>query len=387
MKNSFLYKAKFFLAPLVFIWFHFGSALVINSQFINSFIDTRRFINHFYFEDGIKAFFIPFFIFVIVPIFDMITPPSKLNPSSKKEERELIESKIFDILVWFILPLQIAIISQFLIQFHANYSVESPLTLIGWVLSVGMSCGILGINVGHELGHRTNSWQRFVGKALLWTSLRMSFYIEHNWGHHTDVSTDKDPASAKRNEIVYLFIPKSIFKTWLNSWKIQKDLLKKRNVSFFSIYNDVFWYHIIQWGTLIAIALIFNWQTSLAFLGTSLVGMALLELVNYIEHYGLRREINENGKVERVMPIHSWNSNHSISGAVLFNLSRHSDHHYIASRPYQILRNYDTTPNMPTGYAGMIVLSLFPPLWFNLMNKKIDKLMSKENKNQFSEIS
>jgi alkane 1-monooxygenase len=361
MKDNFLYTVKFLFAPII------ATCILL---FANPYDNFK----------GIESFGLFFVVFVLVPILDFIFPPSIINPSTREEEEDIRKNKFFDMLVWIILPIQLLSVGMFLIEFHQRYNSESTLTLLGWTLSTGLLCGILGINVGHELGHRVNSWQRFIGKALLWTSLRMSFYIEHNWGHHQHVSTDADPASAKRNEMVYSFIPKSIFKTWLNSWVIQRNLLKKANKSFFSIYNDVLWYTIIQWGTLLAITIIFDWQTTLAFVCASFIGMSLLELVNYIEHYGLRREKDSNGKYERTLPIHSWNSNHAFSGAVLFNLSRHSDHHYIASRPYQILRNYDTVPNMPNGYAGMIVLSLFPPLWFYLMNKKVDQVMNLNKK-------
>lgn len=356
MKNDYLYIWKFVNTPVIVLFV----LLVINPY--ESF-------------KGIYSYGLVFFIFGIVPLLDFLSPNSSVNPAST--ENELRKNKLFDILVLSILPIQLISIVIFLIEFHKRYETESVVTLIGWGVTTGIFCGIYGINVGHELGHRVKSWQRFAGKALLFTSLRMSFYIEHNWGHHAHVSTEKDPASAKRNEIVYFFVPKSIFKTWLNSWFIQRKLLKKRNASFFSIYNDILWYTIIQWGAIGLVAFVFDWQTALAFIGVAFVGMTLLELTNYIEHYGLRRN-KKNGKYERVLPIHSWNSNHSFSSAVLFNLSRHSDHHFISSKPYQILKSHDAAPNLPNGYAGMIVLALIPPLWFYVMNKKVDQIMSLE---------
>ncbi len=335
----------------------------------------------FFQKSGVSSFMPLFFIFGVIPILDILLPRYITNPSSLEEEEKLKKSKIFDFLIWSMVVIHIFFVLRFLVLFHENYKTESLFTLSGWVISIGLGCGVFGINIGHELGHRIDSWQRFLGKIALLSSLRMSFYIEHNWGHHADVSTDKDPASAKKNEIVYFFIPKSIFKTWLNAWVIQKELLIKRKASFFSIYNDILWYLFIQWGTVASIALIFNWQTAVAFIIAALIGMILLELINYIEHYGLRRDKNEKGIYERVLPIHSWNSDHNSSSSALFNLSRHSDHHYIASRPYQILRTYETVPNMPTGYAGMILLSLIPPLWFYIMNKKLNEVtnLSKQN--------
>lgn len=352
MKNNFLYIIKFFLAPVL-----------LPLSFFLAMQNT-----------GILAYLSLIIAFGLVPIMDFIVPKSLLNPTSLEEEKALKDTIIYDVLVWIVLPIQLICLAYFLINFSTNYNQVNWFTKIGWISSMATLSGILGINVGHELGHRIGSWQRFVGKALLWTSLRMSFYIEHNWGHHRDVSTPKDPASAKKNELVYTFIPKSLLKTYLNSWAIQKELLLKRKVGFFSIYNDILWYTIIQWSSILAVFLIFDWQTMLGYVAAMLGGMFLLESVNYIEHYGLRRKQDENGRYERTLPIHSWNSDHSFSGAALFNLSRHSDHHHLPGRHYQILRNYETTPNMPTGYAGMILLSLVFPLWFKIMNKKVEAI-------------
>jgi alkane 1-monooxygenase len=367
MANNFLYSFKFMIFPLL----SFFILIVINPY--ESF-------------KGIFSFGVLFLVYGLGPLLDLVFPPSVINPSTKIEEEELSKKKIFDVMLWIVLPIQLTSVIYYLINFHNKFETESILTLVGWTVSTGIFCGIFGINTGHELAHRTNSWQRFVGKALLLTTLRMSFYIEHNWGHHTNVSTDEDPASAKKNEIVYLFIPKSIFKTWLNSWSIQKSLLKKRKASFFSVYNDLLWYTLIQWGIIIMITIVFDWKTTLGFVAISFVGMIILELGNYIEHYGLRRDKENNGKYERVLPVHSWNSNHSISGSILFYVSRHSDHHYISSRPYQILRNYDSVPNLPMGYAGMMALALIPPLWFYIMNKKVDEVLAL-NKKGFTPVT
>ncbi|MCU0328575.1 MAG: alkane 1-monooxygenase [Chitinophagales bacterium] len=313
------------------------------------------------------------FVFVLVPLIDLIIPPSKDNPESKEAEAKLIENKFFDLMLWSILIIQLLILSSFIYTVYHFGEQVSQITLIGWILTMGMCCGVLGINVGHELGHRMNSWQRFIGKACLWTSLRMSFYIEHNYGHHVTVSTDEDPASARKYEIVWLFIPKSIFLSWVSAWKIQLKLLKQKQISFFSIKNDMFYFTLIQWASIFA-AFSLGTIVGIAYLSACIIGWTLLEMTNYIEHYGLRRHRKENGQYERTMPIHSWNSNHSFSGATLFHLSRHSDHHYIASRPYQILRNFETVPNMPTGYAGMIVLSCIPPLFFAIMHPMLKSI-------------
>jgi len=132
-------------------------------------------------------------------------------------------------------------------------------------------------------------------------------------------------------------------------------------------------FQILQLLVIIGIYFAFGGTILLYFIGAAITGILLLETVNYIEHYGLRRKQTADGKYERAMPAHSWNSNHVIGRLMLFELSRHSDHHYLASRKYQILRHHDNAPQMPTGYPGMMILSLFPPAWFYVMHKAIKK--------------
>ena len=199
----------------------------------------------------------------------------------------------------------------------------------------------------------------------------MHFFIEHNRGHHKNVSTDADPASSRFGETVYAFYFRTIWGSWMSAWHLEAEKLKRNNLPFWSIKNEMLKFQIIQLILLISIGLVFGGTTLLFFIVGSLIGILLLETVNYIEHYGLRRKKNGD-KFERTLPIHSWNSNHPLGRLILLELSRHSDHHYMASRKYQILRHFDESPQMPTGYPGMLLLSLFPPLWFKLMHRRID---------------
>ena len=118
----------------------------------------------------------------------------------------------------------------------------------------------------------------------------------------------------------------------------------------------------------------FGWMITLYYLYAAFIGIILLETVNYIEHYGLQRKQFAEGKFERAMPQHSWNSNHILGRLMLFELSRHSDHHYLASKKYQLLQHHDDAPQLPTGYPGSMILSLVPPVWFYLMNPRIKEL-------------
>jgi alkane 1-monooxygenase len=251
--------------------------------------------------------------------------------------------------------------------------------LIGRILVMGLLCGTFGINVGHELGHRVNRFEQTLAKALLLTSLYMHFFTEHNKGHHKRVATPEDPSSARYGEMIYIFYLRTIIFSYISAWHIANAEMRNKNKPVLSLQNEMIQFQLIQAGFIAVILLIFGWMVLLYFLAAAFIGILLLETVNYIEHYGLRRKETGAGKYERAMPVHSWNSDHMIGRLMLFELSRHSDHHYLASRKYQILRHHDDAPQMPTGYPGMMLLSLFPPAWFAVMNKRVKNWQSVQN--------
>ena len=203
----------------------------------------------------------------------------------------------------------------------------------------------------------------------------MHFYIEHNFGHHLHAATKEDPATARYNQTVYAFWVTSVFRQYSNAWRIQMMLLKNQNLSFFSFKNDMFWYTILQLVYLGIIFYIFGVSGFLFAIFAGITGFILLETVNYIEHYGLLRLKLASGRYERVREIHSWNSNHVIGRIVLYELTRHSDHHYKTSKKYQILDCHDESPQMPYGYPTSMVMAMVPPLWFAVMNKRIPREM------------
>lgn len=317
---------------------------------------------------GIWSFFTPFFAFVIIPIIETLLPENATNLSSSEVE-EKKNKGFFDILLYLNLPLIYGILFLFLgSTFWINYS---RFELIGLTFSVGIALGSNGINVAHELGHRKKAWERTLGKLLLLPAMYMHFYIEHNFGHHLHAATQEDPASAKYNQTVYSFWITSIFGQYLSAWKIQKNLLKKERLPFFSIKNDMLWYLILQAGYLVSVYFLFGSLALVLSIFVALSGILLLESINYIEHYGLRRNKKESGRYERVNEIHSWNSNHILGRMMLYELTRHSDHHHRAHKKYQLLEYHEISPQMPYGYPTSLVLSLIPPLWFSIMNKRI----------------
>jgi alkane 1-monooxygenase len=245
---------------------------------------------------------------------------------------------------------------------------------VGRIWVMGMLCGVFGINVGHELGHRVHRGEQLLAKMLLLTSQYMHFFIEHNKGHHKRVATPEDPSSARFGEWVYSFYFRTIVLSYVSAWKIAANDARKNGHQALSFHNEMIQFSLIQLLFITIITVFFGWTVTLYYLAAAAIGIILLETVNYIEHYGLKRKSIGNGIYERALPAHSWNSDHVIGRLMLFELSRHSDHHYLASRKYQLLRHHDDAPQMPTGYPGMMLLSLIPPVWFYVMNNRIKKL-------------
>jgi alkane 1-monooxygenase len=212
-----------------------------------------------------------------------------------------------------------------------------------------------------------------MAKTSLMTSLNMHFMHEHNKHHHKMVSTLEDPATARYGEPVYLFWFRSMTGVYLWAWRLERKRLKRKGIPFLSFKNQMITDHLVEISLVAAIGYFFGLVTVGYFLAAAFIGHLVLETVNYIEHYGLARE-KIGDRYERVMPCHSWNSDHLLGRLNLFELSRHSDHHYRASRKYQILRHMDDSPQMPTGYPGMMILSTIPPLWFNVMNPRVHRV-------------
>ena len=242
--------------------------------------------------------------------------------------------------------------------------------LIGLAIVTGMASG-LAINSGHELGHKNSRIEKLLAKLILAVPAYGHFTIDHNLGHHRNVSTPGDPASARMGESIYKFAVREIPGAFKEAWTIERDRLQRRERSFWHPNNQILQSYYLT--ALLNIALI-------VWLGWVMVPFLLLHhasaywqltSANYIEHYGLLREQDENGKYERCEPRHSWNSNHVFSNLVLFHLERHSDHHANPLRRYQALRHFDDAPQLPNGYFGVYLLAYVPVLWFRVMDKRL----------------
>jgi alkane 1-monooxygenase len=305
----------------------------------------------------------------MVPLAELFIAPNPANLDAA-EEQLAKANKGYDFILWCTIPFQYFLLYTFLTHIGSS---QSNLDTLGSIIGMGLLCGAFGINVAHELGHRTNKFEQFLAKSLLLTSLYMHFFIEHNKGHHKHVATPDDPSTAKFKQSVYAFWVQTFIGTYLSAWHIAIEDAKKKQRFMPVLFNEMMLFQLIQIGLLLLIFINFGFIITAYFILAALIGAILLETVNYIEHYGLQREKGAGALFERVQPHHSWNSNHIIGRLMLFELSRHSDHHYMASRKYQVLRNMDEAPQMPTGYPGMIILSLFPPLWFKIMHQQMRK--------------
>ena len=324
------------------------------------------------FFKGIWVFFTPFYVFVIIPLLELLLTQNVKN-YSEEELKNKKANALFDWMLYLNLPLVFGILWWSLIE--VTSTALETFEIIGIALSMGIVLGVNGINVAHELGHRLTSKERFLGKLLLLPSLYMHFFIEHNFGHHLNAATKEDPATARYNQSMYSFWVTSVIRQYISAWKIQTKLLKNNNKNFLSIKNDMFWYVLIQISYLVLIFFLFGTIGLLFAISVAIIGFLLLETVNYIEHYGLLRLKTESGRYERVKEIHSWNSNHVVGRIVLYELTRHSDHHYKSSKKYQLLECYEQSPEMPYGYPTSMVIAFLPPLWFSIMNKLIPKEM------------
>lgn len=243
------------------------------------------------------------------------------------------------------------------------------LEFAGLALSLGVMNGAGGITVAHELMHRASRRPRAVAEALMTSVSYTHFCIEHVHGHHRNVATPVDPASARLGETLFAFWRRSIVGGVRSAWRIESERVGRRELG---LFGDRRLRHPVLLGLAYgAIGASFGARGLALFALQSAVAIGLLETVNYLEHYGLSRRETANGGFEPVLPRHSWNTSRALTNAYLFNLGRHSDHHATASRPYETLRHFDDVPQLPAGYSAMMLLALVPPLWFRVMNARV----------------
>jgi alkane 1-monooxygenase len=321
----------------------------------------------------------PILVYIVLPALDLKFGPDGENPPD--EVMEWLENdRYYRYCTYAYIPFQYAsvIVSAYLftasdlswLGYSASQGGLSWPAKIGLALSVGV-LGAVGMNAAHEMGHKKESLERWLSKVTHAQSCYGHFYIEHNRGHHVRVATPEDPASGRFGETFWEYLPRSVFGGVRSAWRLEATRLRRQEHSPWSLRNDVLnaWLmSVVFWGVLIAV------------FGPALIPFVVIqavyawvtfETVNYLEHYGLLRQKTASGRYERCAPEHSWNSDHLVTNLFLYHLQRHSDHHANPTRRYQTLRSIDGSPNLPAGYASMITLTYFPPLWRKVMDHRV----------------
>ena len=318
----------------------------------------------------------PILVYLVLPLLDRRFGPDGENPPDEVMER-LENDPYYRRCTYSFIPFQYLTVVLGAYLFTASdlswLGFDGALgwpAKIGLALSVGMMGGV-GINTAHELGHKKDSLERWLSKITLAQTCYGHFFIEHNRGHHVRVATPEDPASARFGETFWEFLPRSVWGSLTSSWRLEAQRLRRLEKSPWHWSNDVLnaWaMSVVLYGALIAV---FGLNLVPYVVISAVFGFTLLETVNYLEHYGLLRAKTASGRYERCAPQHSWNSDHIVTNLFLYHLQRHSDHHANPTRRYQTLRSMDAAPNLPSGYASMIGLAYFPPLWRKVMDHRV----------------
>ena len=271
-------------------------------------------------------------------------------------------------------PLQLVLIAA---GVYAAVNADWPVVL-GIAFSVGFITGSQGITFAHELGHSKSKVDRCCAWVLMTTVCYGHFMVEHYRGHHPRAATQADPATARFGESLYHFLPRSVWGSFASGWRLEAQRLAQ--------FQQRWWRSPLVWSSVVSLmlfvlpALYFPAPAAMkigAFLAAqAVVAFLLLEIVNYVEHYGLQRQLAGDGTSSKPEPfgmMHAWNADHVVSNSMLANLQRHSDHHMHAWKPYPTLALLPG-PQLPTGYAGCILLAMLPPVWFAVMHRRLEEL-------------
>lgn len=313
--------------------------------------------------------FAPAMIHIGIPLQDYAFGEDFSNPPESAVAK-LDRDFFYRALVWGYVPFQIA--GTIYGAWLACTQALPWYAYVALVFSVGSINGI-GIATAHELGHKSESLDRWIAKIALAPSMYGHFFVEHNRGHHKRVATPEDPASARMGEGFWAFLPRTVLGSLISAWEFEQVRLQRKGKSVWTIQNKNFqaWaLSILLYGGLM---IWLGWPALIFLVLQGVYGASMLEVVNYIEHYGLLRQKDENGDYVQCAPEHSWNSNHIVGNILLYHLQRHSDHHAHPTRRYQALRHFDEAPQLPGGYASMITAAYFPFIWFSLMDHRVVK--------------
>jgi alkane 1-monooxygenase len=310
------------------------------------------------------------FLFVLLPLADYAIGIGRENPSPAEAAR-LEASPYFRLITWLCLPVQLL-----LLAWSTRHFVDTPLSFggaTGWILSQGVVSGVVAINVAHELIHKDSRFEQALGGALLASVGYQGFKIEHVRGHHVHVSTPLDASSARLGQSSWHFIPRALLRNTRTAWRLETARLSRLRLPALHWRNELLGWTALWLGFCLAAFAAVGARGLAFFLLQGLFAAISLEIINYVEHYGLARREIAPGRYERTTHLHSWNSGYRLSNALLFHLQRHSDHHETPRRRYPALLHHDASPQLPGGYASMFLLALVPPLWFRVIDPRVPK--------------
>ncbi len=320
-------------------------------------------------KGGWTIWLIPIYGWVLMPALDTFLGKDLRNPDLNTPLEALFWFRALTI-IWF--PI------QFLLVFGALYYLTqigqySTSETLGIMFGIGVTTGTVGIVYAHELFHKPGRLERNCGDLLMALVLYGHFRTEHLLVHHPHVGTPRDTVTARYNEGFHRAFARTLLTGFNSAWRAEAAMLARKNRGAVHYSNPIWKYLILQAAFLVLAYLLAGWIGVGLFVFQAFIAVWQLELTNYVEHYGLTRKYLGDGKYERVMPHHSWDSAHQVSGLLLINLQRHADHHVHPMRRFPLLQIYDETevPLLPTGYPPMTALAMVPPLWRRVFNPKV----------------
>ncbi|GIE86060.1 alkane 1-monooxygenase [Actinoplanes regularis] len=308
----------------------------------------------------------PVVILGVIPLIDVLVGDDHTNPPEAAVPA-LQASPYYRWITYLFLPAQFAALVMACATWTRGPGAAGA---VGLVLTIGLVNGI-AINTAHELGHKRENVERWLSKIALAPTGYGHFFVEHNRGHHVRVATPEDPASSRLGESYYRFWPRTVLGSLSSAWRLETSRHRLRGRSPWTVRNEILHAWAMTLALFTGLTITFGPRVLPFLLLQAIVGFSVLEAVNYLEHYGLLRQRNAAGRYEKVDPRHSWNSDRLTTNVFLFQLQRHSDHHANPLRRYQVLRSFDVSPQLPAGYATMLLLALIPPLWRRVMDHRV----------------
>ena len=320
---------------------------------------------------GIDLLFIGV-VFAMMPLLDMWMGENHNDFNYNKKEIDFIEKVIFSYLF----------VHAFIVLGGA-YIVSTNETsvsafLIYACLTGFAACG-QGFPVSHEIGHDKVKWKQLGSKIILVFQCYGHYKAEHNRGHHVRAATPEDTVYSKKNVSLYKYLPRAVLNNYVSGCKLEAEYLRKKGINPWSFKNEIVQMYSASLALAILIFITMGWKGLLFFLIQAVFSVFILETVEYVQHYGLTRKKLADGKYERMGPEHSWNSAHMFSNYTTLNLQRHPDHHANPGKLYHELVSHKESPQLPLGYHVMVGMAMIPPLWFKVMNPKLEAYLDKGN--------